>query len=359
MNDVVFILGAGASADAGVPLMANFLDRSRDLLAGGRVDDAKAQFDLVFRGITALQQVHSKANVDIHNVEAVFSAFEMAKLLGAFGALTLNELESLLDAMPVVIARTVEETMMLRVEKSRETAYVLPPQEYFRLADLVEKLLASTRPQRNVTILSFNYDVGMELALNRKDIPFSNGLNKEQQRLAVLKLHGSLAWFRCECGTVADYPISRYPWDAFALRSFEVVPLRIGALARNGRFCHCAEKTVSGPVIVPPIWNKVGYHALLSAVWSAAADRLRSAESIVAIGYSLPETDAFFRYLYALGSVGELPLRRFWVFNPDESGATEGRFRSLLGRGSENRFAYFQNNFHNFLNSEQAKEIIA
>jgi hypothetical protein len=30
VSDIVFILGAGASADAGAPLMADFLDRARD-----------------------------------------------------------------------------------------------------------------------------------------------------------------------------------------------------------------------------------------------------------------------------------------------------------------------------------------
>lgn len=338
--------------------MASFLDRGRDLLAGGRVEDARVQFELVFRGIASLQQVHSKAHVDIHNVESVFSAFEMAKLLGAFSAFTAPELEHLLEAMPLVIARTVEETMMLRVEASRESAWVLPPQEYLRLAELIEHVLASTRPQRSVTILSFNYDVGVELALNWKSIPFTYGLIREQHKLAVLKLHGSLAWFRCACGEVVQYPISRYPWDTFALRQYREGSLRVGAIARSGKFHHCEGLAVSGPIIVPPIWNKMGYQLLLSNVWSTAAERLRSAESIIAIGYSLPETDAFFRYLYALGSVGELPLRRFWVFNPDDSGATEGRFRSLLGRGAENRFAYFPERFDECLSSHKIKEIL-
>jgi hypothetical protein len=53
--------------------------------------------------------------------------------------------------------------------------------------------------------------------------------------------------------------------------------------------------------------------------------------SYFVIGYSLAETDSFFRHRYALGSVGISPLRRFAIFNPDQSGETDLRFRTMLG----------------------------
>jgi hypothetical protein len=94
------------------------------------------------------------------------------------------------------------------------------------------------------------------------------------------------------------------------------------------------------PVIVPPSWNKNDYHKALSDVWAASARKLETAENIFIIGYSLPETDAFFKLLYALGSVGGAPLRRLYVFNPDVSGVTEKRFASLLGPAALARYQY-------------------
>jgi len=41
-----------------------------------------------------------------------------------------------------------------------------------------------------------------------------------------------------------------------------------------------------------------------------------------------------------LGTVGETPLKRFWVFDPDESGEVENRYRILLGPGALARFDY-------------------
>jgi hypothetical protein len=78
----------------------------------------------------------------------------------------------------------------------------------------------------------------------------------------------------------------------------------------------------------------------LSKVWARAAEHISEQEYIVIIGYSLPQTDAFFRHLYALGSVGPAPLRKIGVHNPDDTGAVDGRFREILRPGAISRDAY-------------------
>src|SRR4030042_5044469 len=104
---------------------------------------------------------------------------------------------------------------------------------------------------------------------------------------------------------------------------------------------HCDNKVLnSTPVIIPPTWNKTVYHEQLGNIWKRAAYELSKAENIFIIGYSLPETDSFFRYLYALGSESATRIKRFWVFNPDTDGHVERRFKDLVGRGIENRFLY-------------------
>ena len=62
------------------------------------------------------------------------------------------------------------------------------------------------------------------------------------------------------------------------------------------------------------------------------------AENIFVIGYSLPQSDMFFKYLYGLGTIGERILRRFWVINPDATGEVMSKFRELLGPGARRRF---------------------
>jgi hypothetical protein len=61
--------------------MADFLDRSRALFAANPCNEYSTDLQRVFEGISKLQSVHSKSELDIVNLESVFSAFEMAELL--------------------------------------------------------------------------------------------------------------------------------------------------------------------------------------------------------------------------------------------------------------------------------------
>ena len=106
------------------------------------------------------------------------------------------------------------------------------------------------------------------------------------------------------------------------------------------------------PLLVPPTWNKGGYRGVLASVWQQAANELSEAQRIFVVGYSLPETDSFFRYLYALGTLGPKRLRRFWVFDPEPEGQPDGvkeRYQDLIGRGVEAHFKYYQKEFVNAL----------
>ena len=95
--------------------------------------------------------------------------------------------------------------------------------------------------------------------------------------------------------------------------------------------------------IVPPTWNKGAYHNQIDRVWKKAARHLSEAEYIFIIGYSYPQTDEFFRYLYALGSIGDGWLEKLIVFNPDP--AVGERVKGLLGPLARDKFAALTNPF--------------
>jgi hypothetical protein len=135
-----------------------------------------------------------------------------------------------------------------------------------------------------------------------------------------------------------DYPVPKYLSD------------RVWPGAQNGMaeiskaaktFSHCQKAKFNGQYVVPPTWNKSQYHVKLERVWKAAATELATAENIFVCGYSLPPSDQFFRYLYALGTVGDLRLKKFWVYDPDPTGAVRQRFEMLLGQAVMPRFEFF------------------
>lgn len=82
---------------------------------------------------------------------------------------------------------------------------------------------------------------------------------------------------------------------------------------------------------MPPTWNKGQHHAQLANVWRSAAQHLSEVENIFIIGYSLPQTDEFFRFFYALGSVSPTLLRTVCIVDPDEENKVFSRFSEIFG----------------------------
>lgn len=341
MSSIVFILGAGASKMAGAPLMNEFLDTSYNLWKMGMVSESEKDFMLVFKAVSELQKVHSKSQLDIINIESVFSAFEMAKTLKKFSNFSPQKTAQLSKAMRQLIVKTIEKTIIF--QKSPESP--VPPKPYMEFSELLYKLHFSSKPKQTVSVITFNYDMCVDYALYSKNIHFDYGLKKELTNgyLPLLKLHGSLNWGYCaKCKSIIPFELDEYcrknGWHTRKSSTGSHYLMEIGS--NLNQLKHCGKSIDSNPAIVPPTWNKTDYHRTLSSIWSHAAKQLSESENIFIIGYSLPQSDTFFRYLYALGTVGESTLRRFWVINKDDSGLTEKRYKELLGPGAEQRFEY-------------------
>jgi len=343
MSRVVFILGAGASKQAGAPLMNDFLEVASNLLRLGEIKDKEEAFNRVFRAISGLQKVHSKAHLDLYNIESIFTALELGRVIQRVPGLETFEIPLAIASLKELIVRTLERTVFFPVSGNRLRA----PAPYDSFAQLLEKLTNQAHPREDVSVITFNYDTAIDVAIAgiRRPIDYNLDAQASQRQgaIPVLKLHGSLNWGELEdpkvdeqgpggsrivaCDLSSHVSTSHYYEDGscqLSLDTQRAFPVKVKA----------------EPVIVPPSWNKADYHQALSHVWAAAARHLSEAENIFIIGYSLPETDSFFRNLYALGSEGQSTLKRVVVFNPDETGAVESRFRSLLGSGALPRFRY-------------------
>lgn len=341
MADVVFILGAGASKKAGAPLMTEFLDVADMLWKTKRVDgDDAGKFRKVFEGIGSLQQIYSKANLDISNVESVFAAFEMGKTLGRFVGCEGSEIDELVAAMRVLIVRTLEETVTFPVGGDNS---IRPPKPYDKFVGLVKSMREKWSPERTVAVITFNYDIALDYAFNFEGQPIDYGLptyDPGPEAVPLLKLHGSLNWARMIDGGQSIIPYMVYN-DAARYVQGRVNAARILMGSSIDSINSKAEREVEPePVIVPPTWNKADYHRGIGEVWSRAANELSEAETIICIGFSLNPTDSFFKYLYSLGTVGDRPLKRFWMFDPKDE-EIEQRYLNLLGPAAEQRFEPF------------------
>jgi NAD-dependent SIR2 family protein deacetylase len=361
MGRTVFILGAGASAQGGCPVMSNFLEVADRLRDSGRVESLyNSAFETVFKARAQLQSVHSKAELDLHNIESVFGAFEMAKRFRKpFGDLTHEEIERLGDEMRLLIVRTLELTSRFRWQIRHEpqgdfqvqVPFLIPPYPYADFAELVRKV----RQKTPTTIITFNYDVGLDAALAFAKLSIDYCLQKEMlpgQEIPLIKLHGSINWGRCKnCNNevvpwfFGDFyeanPLKDYNKKPYSCPSGpDEVYVEIGSAVPGYRHDCGTLLQIKTPAIVPPTWAKTEYNTGFDNMWAHAANQLAEAENIIVIGYSLPPTDQFFPILYALGTVSRTILKRFWVYDPDPDGTVEKRFQTMLGAAARQKFMH-------------------
>jgi hypothetical protein len=323
--------------------MADFLDVASDLRVGNERSSWAKSFDIVFNAISALQQVHSKAQLDITNIESVFAAFEMAETLRVLSQYEINDAKSLSIAMKEIITTTLQSRVRLPVIDRNPH----PPPPYEEFVEMLKGLQEGPRPPRSLAVITFNYDLGLDYALYWKSWPVWYGIpeSRDARALPLLKLHGSLNWGYCaECKKIFPWHLNSYfatrHWTSLGEEKYCLLQVanNFGGYAGYEGHNHPLDRQ---PYIVPPTWNKSAYRRELSPVWAAAAKEFQEAEDIIVIGYSLPPSDHFFHYMYALSTAGPQPLHRFWVFNPDTQHGTEARFRALLGPGASQRFRYF------------------
>jgi SIR2-like domain len=311
----VYILGAGFSADAGLPLICDFLDRMRegiDWISENCTPSEKEAVNEVFKFRHWAAGAAHRVQMDLDNIEELFSLASASE--GDAGN----------DYVPRAIAATLRyaasrqehHTFRVSVDKRNfkppatwrseaANASVEDPQAY-RLsvydlyAGLLSGALCNEVPGMRNTVISFNYDTLLEDALKNLKIPFSyelplNGADyhpsakeigaalMDQSALRVLKLHGSVNW-----------AINRVSQNTNTLTVYS----QYEDLIADGKH----------PYLLPPTWRKV-FAGALGSVWTHAVDAIAEASRIIVIGSSLPKTDLYFKYLLAGGLRDNISLR--------------------------------------------------
>jgi hypothetical protein len=342
MNTVI-IFGAGASKKAGAPLMAEFLDKADELNRKNDegIQGANEAFEDVFNAISELQAIFAKSYLDIENIETLFSAVEMGILINKFSNRKLKQIKDLRKSIITVIYKTLETSMTFPVESD----HIKPPEPYGSFI----KLLTSRKNKvvseilDEISFITFNYDLGLDYSIHSRGFYLDYGLTERPQKsFTLLKLHGSINWGFCQkCRTIVPFNFK----DANYRLDHETKHFRYDLGSNLKTRDHCGMELLEQPVLVPPTWNKTQYHNQLSKVWQKASSKLEQAENIIIVGYSLPETDSFFKYLFALGSESSTRIKRFLVFDPDPENNVELRYRQMIGRGIENRFKFIRKKF--------------
>lgn len=345
----VYVLGAGFSADAGAPLINNFLDLSHRLLLdpATELDDTeRKQFGDVFRFRQEVAQAREKVVLDLDDIEQLFGLIEISERVRSSSELRTSMQYLIVKTLQLATRGTQRPKIHFTAQPgaevlnrianghpgfSRVTGGVgdlFSCDVYTFFAALVSGFLDSNRDhaRRADSVITFNYDLVLEDALSRVGAVAEYGLTtppdypqrprEDTGGVTVLKLHGSANWAvckKCEGSVVAlDEKVTVNP---SALRE---------------RLCPRCNTPSYHPLLIPPSWDKSEYRDVTSNIWRRAVAELESATRIVVIGYSMPEMDAFFRYLITLSPSRNQNLFQFVVVDLPSLGPSLG---GVEGRG--------------------------
>ncbi len=343
----MFILGAGFSRDAGAPLIHDFLDRSREFFDNpdSALDEhERQQFEQVFRFKREVAKAREKFRIDLDNIEQLFGLVEMSHRLGSVESATR-------DATVYLIAKTLQ-LALSDTSKRPSVRFSLKP-GYAAQADSFLKYVRSDTggvdsfetdiythfalylcgkyddqhksESKSNTVITFNYDLVLDDALHRVEAYPGYELQGAAYQEAgghypvvpLLKLHGSTNWAICECNKIQVLG-KKATADPSAFRSMR---------------CSSCQRVGLRLLLVPPSWDKSEYSRIMQPVWRKAVDAIKTATRICVIGYSMPETDAFFKFLLALGLAENDHLYKLivvdWLLSPAENNI-ESRWRDML-----------------------------
>ena len=326
MSDIVFILGAGASVKSGTPTMKDFLDKVRDL----SLESQEPHFKRVINMIRSLQNLFVKGTLNISNIEDVFSILEMANITSLFLDYESEQIPELILDLKKVIVETLDQTMLFPVRGN----YPMGPEPYGEFVDLLTKL--NEQDNKKVAVITYNYDLGIDLALAMEGIKIDYGFTSKNYRnniIPLYKLHGSLNWgCRKDTREIVILGISEY-FERYSMSgdpsNSAPIKLNIGTDIQKTFHNIKSIDVEDTPFIIPPVFEKAHYRNEISSVWKRAGQELKEARIIVVCGYSLASIETHFNHLYMLGTFGSSIIDQFIVYDPDKK--VDARYKKILG----------------------------
>jgi hypothetical protein len=141
------------------------VDIAKDLWSAEKFKNKRVRedFERVFTAIGAMQRVHSKAQLDLNNIESIFTALELGKIIQKVPGMDPDAISSTIDALKSVIVQTLEHRIAFPIQRGK----IGVPEPYGGFTALLAFLQADALPNQSVSVITFNYDIAVDTALFR------------------------------------------------------------------------------------------------------------------------------------------------------------------------------------------------
>jgi len=311
---VVYFLGAGFSQPRGLPVMSNFIDKSKELY---RLNPKDHDFVEILSKIasTAIATKYFKA--DLNNIEEILSILEMSGELEP----QPEEGESTVESFRKYIADVI----------SAYTPPIEPVQQIEGRGDWGEYVFGDDSVWKDYgqfVASLHNLTIGMYEKGGHPYLGWQQTRNTET-RYDVISLN-----YDCVLETVCDF-LNRHSQHAEYSLRFQRTESDTSASELGLPWLAKLHGSVDKPEdIIPPTWSKTLDKAIKEQ-WRVAHQLLSEANHIRVLGYSLPTSDAYVQYLLKSSLVRAeretfVPLKTFHVITLDSDGKTLDRYKGFV-----------------------------
>lgn len=309
MERVMYLLGAGFSAPLGIPVMNNFLIKSKDMYFQN--SDKYGYFEEVFKTITEMSVSKNYYESDLFNIEEILSILEMNDYLEG------NSLKS----------------FFLKY-----------------ISDVIQYYTPSLEPLGNISanklpVNWYNFIFGKDKLWNLfgyfvgslQSLVFGENRSQDFGR-SIRK-----TWTNRDLNSRTHYSVITLNYDLVFETICEFVSTNYqcqNAIAFSMNEKHESNEGIHTPIlaklhgtingaIVPPTWNK-GTNGTILESWKLAYKSLVNTNHLRIIGYSLPIADAYVKYLLKSAVIQAPHLKRIDVLCLDPDGSVKRRYDDFI-----------------------------
>lgn len=306
--NIVYFLGAGFSAPLGLPVVSNFLRMAKDL--GNSQAEQYGYFREVFQQIDQLAKIKNRYYSNQEDIEEILSLLEVEPFVKKS------------ESTRALFKKFIRDVILFY--SPRFEPYLEPglPSDWYKYAF-----------GQDSNLNAYGYFV---TALCSLSISILRGDRKlEVRSLQNVPISYSVVTTNYDCILESSLEFINKHWTVEEPVKLDLVKLH-GSVDKEGN-------------IVPPTWSKGSHPAILDE-WSRALDVLSTANAIRFVGYSLPETDTYIRYLLKVAAMKAEHLREIDVINLNADGSDKKRYDEFIDFKD---YRFRQGNTMGYLNNIQ------
>jgi len=326
MERIVYILGAGFSAPLGLPVMSNFIEKSKDIYFN--YPDKYRYFMNIYKMIKEVSYLKNFINSDLHNIEEILSILEMGYFVSDNNKSIKRYKQFLKDVIEFYTPKPTIDR--LKQNKHQWTDCCFGEDKKINLygkflSNLLQIKLCRVQDKRHPDFINYH----SKLCDTPKDADYG-----------VVTLNYDLV-----LENIVDFINMHYELKGSPVG----LRLSLGKITSDNQFLVSKLHGSVDREVIPPTWNKSSANTnLIRISWRVAYEMLVSANQIRIIGYSLPVSDSYIKYLLSVALKNSQHLRMIDVITLDSDKHTEERYNKLF---TYPKFRFKNANFLNFLES--------